>query len=134
MGFWVYLFDEPEDEWRKTHDPDKEDQRGLPCETFVDGGTHFIGVGGWNTCELSITYDYSPHFYRELCRIHGLRCLHGMQAEKTIPALERAVKALGTDRDVDYWNATPGNAGAALARLLEWAKAHPKGFWAVHYR
>jgi hypothetical protein len=31
----------------------------------------------------------------------------------------------------DYWEATPGNAGATLATLRDWAVAHPEATWSV---
>ena len=128
MSFWVSLLDTTKDPWCDESCPE-------PCypahtsEPFEDGGTY--AIGGSDVCELNITYNYSPLYYRELDKDNGLRALDKQVASATVTHLEAAVKALGTERDDDYWKATAGNAGAALARLLAWAKAYPEGIWRV---
>ena len=82
------------------------------------GGTY--AVGGSNEAWLNITYNYSKHYYPVLG--HGLNELDGKTIAEVSPALEQAVKILGTYRSLDYWEATPGNAGAALSDLLSMFK------------
>lgn len=81
--------------------------------------------------DMSLTYNYSKHYYGTVNDTEGLRWLHGKRAEDTIAQLQHAVNVLGTTVDVDYWASTPGNAGAALAILLDWANAHPDARWEV---
>lgn len=143
MSWWVYLVDTtkdaycsygiPPDEFVPEYDGD------VPCPTpcypshrtepFEDGGTYVMG--GSSECELNITYNYSRFYYETLDSEDGLRALNNQRAGDWIERLESAVAVLGTDRDDDYWKASAGNAGAALARLLAWARAYPEGIWSV---
>ncbi len=108
MSYWISLHD---------------DQGNIPSvETFTDGGTY--AVGGSNEADLNVTYNYCRHF-----DFRGE--LHGKKAVDIISIMEQAVATLGTLRDPDYWAATPGNAGAAVAQLLVWAKQHPNCTWEV---
>lgn len=96
----------------------------LLVEPFTDGGTY--PVGGTDEASFNITYNYAPIFRRVLGP-DGIRGLYGKTGAECEPLLSAAVEQLGTDRDPDYWTATDGNAGAALARLLSWAVQHPDG-------
>lgn len=102
----------------------------VQVERFQDGGTY--AVGGSTEASLNITYNYSPFYYNHLDKENGLRFLNGKRAGDVIKALEYAVSALGTTRDNDYWASTPGNAGAALAVLLSWARQYPDAIFSVH--
>ncbi len=100
-------------------------------EVFTDGGTYC--VGGTDECHLNVTYNYG-RCYAEVFPDEGLSngrisWLYGRTAVATIETLKRGVAMLGTERDADYWKATEGNAGAALARLLTFAEQHPDGVW-----
>jgi hypothetical protein len=86
------------------------------------GGTY--AVGGTYQAELNITYNYG-RFYREAFGERGIRELYGLTAAQVSPLLATAVKELGTERAADYWAATRGNAGAALADLLALARLCP---------
>ena len=101
------------------------DENGSPVtvDSFEDGGTY--ALGGSSEADLNITYNYSPHYYRHLDEDEGLMWLRGKKAADTIERLETAIAALGTERDKDYWKATPGNAGYALSILLKWARQYP---------
>ncbi len=99
----------------------------VPVEAHSEGAT--IEVGGSARARMDITYNYGPHFYAEIDKELGLRWLYGQKAGNTIPRLAAAVKKLGTERDDDYWAATPGNAGHALNILLNWAAQHPSARW-----
>ncbi len=105
MSYWVSLMD--------------EDGKTVFVTTHSEGGTYVMG--GTPEGALNITYNYSPHYYKHLNSEEGLRWLDGKTASETIPALTKAVGALGTNRDSDYWAATEGNAGYALSILLRWA-------------
>ena len=98
-------------------------------EIFTNGGTH--AVGGTTEPDLNITYNYSSHYYRHLDAENGLRAMHGQRAGDWIERLQSAVDILGTERSTNYWEASEGNAGAALARLLSWAKEYPDGIWEI---
>jgi hypothetical protein len=102
-------------------------EQHLSVEPFEDGGTYVLG--GSTEAHLNVTYNYSKHVHEALG--HSLRDLDGTIADRWIGQLELAVATLGTERDPDYWKSTPGNAGAMLARLLSWAKQHPKGIFNV---
>ncbi len=112
MSYWVYL---------------KDDNGSVDVEQFTDGGTY--AVGGETVAELNVTYNYNS--------VYGLlgfnlRELNGKTAAETESTLDMLVKKLGTANDSkDYWAPTPGNAGKALNRLLEWARQHPKAVWRV---
>ena len=86
------------------------------------GGTY--ALGGTQEAWLNITYNYSG-FFAEVLGAGGIRSLHGKSGRELLPILEDAVAKLGTERDVDYWKATRGNAGAALNDLLSLAYAVP---------
>ena len=96
-------------------------REALPVDHFTDGGTH--PLGGSCEADLNVTYNYAPHF--------DFKSLNDRQAGDTIPDLEAALERLGDKPDDDYWAATPGNAGRAVAILLGWAKRHPTGIWGV---
>lgn len=98
---------------------------GVPCDVgrHEEGGTY--AVGGITEASLNVTYNYSNFYYERLDPEKGIRWLYGRRAADCIPAMEKAVAALGTTRDEDYWADTPGNAGFALAILLGWARLHP---------
>lgn len=114
MSFWVYL---------------KDNNVVVSVDPHEEGGT--FCMGGCGEAELNITYNYSPHYYKELNKEKGLRWLDGKKAKECIPAIERAVYALGVERDGDYWKPTAGNAGYALAILLRWARVNPDAVFDV---
>jgi hypothetical protein len=107
MSWWVYL----------------EDKDGKPVEVSAhsEGGTY--AVGGISEAELNVTYNYGKHF--------AFKTLNGKAASETVEGLTALVAKLGTDRDEDYWNPTPGNVGHAASILLAWAKQHPAAKWRV---
>jgi hypothetical protein len=115
MSWWVYLRNED----------------GFCCEIeprHKEGGTYVLG--GTNRAELNITYNYSP-FYACLDEEKGLEFIDGKKAEDCISRLEKAVSILGVETDSDYWKATAGNAGLALAILLSCARQHPGAVFKV---
>ena len=110
MSYWVYL---------------TYDNGTVPVEPHSEGGTY--AMGGTSKAEINVTYNYSrvyPEYF-------SLRDLDGKTAAETELILAKAVDELGTERDEDYWNPTPGNAGYALNILLGWARQHPKAKWIV---
>ena len=107
MSYWIYL----------------EDENGpVEVERHAEGGTY--AIGGVSEAMVDVTYNYARHF--------DFRALNEKQAKETLPALEAAVDELGTERHPDYWEPTPGNAGAAVALLRDWARQHPEAVWDVH--
>ena len=108
------------------------EESGKPVEVsrHEEGGTYVSG--GTTEADLSITYNYSPHYYEQLDPEMGLRFLHEKQAKDVIEKLEEAVSKLGTERNKDYWKATSGNAGYALFILLMWAFDNPTATFHVN--
>jgi hypothetical protein len=131
MSYWIYL------QRRVVTRTDRADGTGqwdesegwesVPVEHFTDGGTY--PIGGTDRAELNVTYNYGEHIWKYLDG--GLRAIHGKRAGDFIETLERAVAELGTERDHDYWAATPGNAGHALNIMLAWSKQYPDAIWSV---
>jgi len=127
MSWWVYLVTDLE----QFKGEDFEDAV-CEVEAHSEGGTYV--VGGISGAELNVTYNYGG-FFRDAVeglKEPGLKGLDGQRAGDWIERLEKAVAQLGTDRDVDYWAKTPGNAGHALSILLGWARQYPSGYFIVH--
>jgi len=110
MGFDVSLVD------AKTGIPVRVDRH-------EEGGTYV--VGGTESAELNITYNYSKWYYQHICPLRGLRCLDGVAGAQAIPVLENAISELNTDQADFYWEPTEGNARHALTILLKWAQGNP---------
>ena len=74
-------------------------------------------VGGTTQAWLNVTYNYSP-FYSGL----GAKGLEGLDGQTVAEARQRVadtVTFLGINPfSGSYWEATPGNAGAAMHDLL----------------
>jgi len=124
-------------------DPVTKETLQLDAPHHMRGGTYVIG--GTTDARLNVTYNYAPHFRRvfgdaevELSAFDkvfgggmtGIRKLYGMTGAESIPALEKAIAALGNDTDENYWKSTEGNAKQALMQLLALAKMRPDGVWA----
>lgn len=92
------------------------------------GGTY--ALGGTKELWLNVTYNYAPHFQKVFGE-DGIRAIHGMTGEESIPVLMEAMAKLSDDVDADYWAATEGNAKSALADLVRLAKLGPQGVWRV---
>lgn len=111
-----------------SYDVDLVDANGdvLPCrEHFEEGGTRVLG--GISECSLNITYNYSEVFGPLV------RGLHGCLAERTVADLMEFVAQWPNTKpyERDYWAPTPGNAVAAIQRLLVFAQEHPTGTWRI---
>jgi len=91
----------------------------------LTGGT--FELGGTTKAWLNITYNYSKFFCGTINAEVGIRALYGKTGCECIPILEAAIKKLGIDASPDYWEASRGNAGAALANLLELIRLCPDG-------
>lgn len=143
MSWWVSLEDHAAPHWCSFGTPPEQykpvyagdEPCPTPCypavavKSFEDGGTY--ALGGTTEASVNITYNYNRH-YRAVWGGAGLaETLDGKRAAEVIPALEKAVATLGTKRDRDYWASEPGNAGAALARLLDWARQYPDAVFRV---
>ncbi len=85
------------------------------------GMTH--SADGSELAKLSITENYLPLF--------NFKELEGKIVSETLPLLEEKVAEFGTMPTDDPWGCTPGNVGAVLTTLRDWAKAHPCGIWTL---
>jgi hypothetical protein len=82
----------------------------------IRGGTY--AIGGSPKAWVNITYNYSPFFYKHICPEKGIRALYGKTGAEAVNILLPVIRKLGNLRSENYWDATPGNAGAALTDLL----------------
>lgn len=98
-------------------------ENGEFCDVplFEEGGTY--ALGGSCEADLNVTYNYGGLF--------NFRGLDGRTGAETQAELDDAVARLGTERDMNYWAATPGNAGVACALLASWARLYPDAVWHV---
>lgn len=119
MSWWVTLGTKGDD----------GEVEAVVVERHTEGGTY--AVGGTNYAELNVTYNYG-RVYRRVAGGNLVDMLDGKRAGDTIELMEKAVGVLGTERYADYWEPTDGNAGAALATLLGWARQYPDAIWQVH--
>lgn len=95
----------------------------VSVDSHEEGGCTL--VGGNREARISITYNYSEYFYELIDTEIGIRWLYDRQAYECFHRLREAVRILGTYRDDNYWQSTPGNAGHILSVLLKWADANP---------
>lgn len=121
-----------------------EDEDGtVRVANHREGGVY--ALGGMSEAELNVTYNYGEHFWEAwpedlderdkkvgggVVGTLGLM-LDGRTAMETSSMLHAAVAELGDNPSGDYWEATPGNAGHALAVLMDWAEHHPHAVWRV---
>lgn len=125
-------------------DPVAGDTLELDAPHHMRGGTY--AVGGTKSAHLNVTYNYAPHYRRvfsprpaapadsEHGAIHdglvlGIRSIYTLTGAQSIPVLQAAIDALGTDTNADYWAPTEGNARRALVQLLALAQMRPDGIW-----
>jgi len=113
----------------------------VKVEPHAEGGTIKIDTpfsidntiyGGTQDAEMSVTFNYSKYYYQTIHPKQGLVYLDGKTGKEAIPILRKAIRQLGTTPHYDYWKATPGNAGNALATLLTWAEQHPNARFVIH--
>ena len=89
------------------------------------------GKAGTTTAEISVTINYNDIYHRAVGKTLR-QILDTPQAEDTIQTLRTVVELCGTMKSDNYWDATPGNAGAVAALLLSWATLYPDGIWEIH--
>jgi hypothetical protein len=102
-----------------------QDEQGevVSVEPFTEGGTY--ALGGSTEAELNVTYNYGKHFaFRDE--------LDGKKASEVTALMETKIAELGTEQSADYWEASPGNVGHALATLLSWARRYPEAVFRVN--
>ena len=101
----------------------------------IRGGTY--AIGGDDRLSLNITWNYGSHFLRVFKEaqtapeVWGIHVITGKTGAESIPILKAAIAQLGDDAVSDYWDATEGNAKAALYGLLAFAQMRPDGVWKV---
>lgn len=98
-----------------------------------EGGTY--ALGGWNTAELNVTYNYSALLEAALNAagypFDGMVAwLDGRPVLDTLAEIEAVTKELPDAPDADdYWRASAGNVGHAAAILLRMGREIPDGTW-----
>ena len=104
-----------------------ENDETVEVKRHSEGGV--LQVGGSTRAELSVTYNYSHHLAEGL----GMHFpeLDGLSASEVVGLLQEGIDLLGTKRAEDYWESTPGNAGAALATMADWSRQHPGAVWRI---
>ena len=107
-------------------DPVTGDVLHLDKPHMIRGGTY--AIGGDTACSLNVTYNYAPHFYAVFGG-KGIRFLYGKTGAETLPHLQEAAALLKDDKTSDYWEATEGNAKAAILQLAALAQLRPDGVW-----
>jgi len=107
-------------------DPVTEEVLVLDTPHHMRGGTY--AVGGSHELSLNITYNYVKIF-REVLGDEGIRSIYGLTGAESIIVLESAAEKLKDDKSKDYWEATEGNAKAAMLQLAALAKMRPDGVW-----
>jgi hypothetical protein len=108
-------------------DPKTGETATAPEKHSATGGTYV--VGGTSNLWLNVTWNYGKHFRRVMGE-KGIRTIYGMSGEESIPVLEEAMEQLDPEsRSDDYWEATEGNARAALENLLSFARMRPDCIW-----
>lgn len=121
MGYRIYLFDS---EGNCVQVP--RHNEGTIQQFSADG------LAGTTNAEIEITYNYNT-IYTIITGKSLRKLLNGKKARFTIPDLSRVVAVTGTKQyEKDYWADTPGNAGAVIAVLLDWARLHPDAVWEVN--
>jgi len=119
MSWWAYL----------------QDDAGLAVKVsrHAEGGTYVLG--GVTRAELNVTYNYGARFREAIPEVHGrdilVRLIDKKTGRESASILERIVAYCGAERNCDYWEATPGNAGHAASIMLAWANEHPDARWEV---
>lgn len=96
----------------------------VSVDSHAEGGNYLIPNGNQKAM-ISITYNYSKHFYKTIDTELGIRWLYDRQAYECLSRLRTAVSILGTYKDDNYWKSTQGNAGHILSVLLQWAIDNP---------
>jgi len=90
-----------------------------------EGGTYI--EGGTREAWVNITYNYSRFYRQHIDEKQGIRFIYGKKGREVIDILEKAVKELGIEKTKNYWDSSPGNAGAALLALIAFCNAFPFG-------
>lgn len=81
-----------------------------------------IAIGGTSHCSIDITYNYARWFYQHVCPELGIRKLYGMTVQDSVPLLVSSMASIPAEEpSSNYWDATAGNARAALGELLKMA-------------
>ena len=111
----------------KLRDPVTREVIVLDAPHQMRGGTYVLG--GTAEAWLNVTYNYGKHYRRVMDGEQGIRWLYGKTGAESIARLREAAAALGDDVTEDYWEATEGNAKAALLQLLAIAQIRPDGVW-----
>lgn len=104
-------------------DPETNETYMLDVEHGFRGGTY--AIGGTREAWLNITYNYSG-LYHSIWG-HGLLEFDGMTVAEAKPLMITAIERLGAVRSDNYWEATWGNAGAALQDLMQLMDMFPQG-------
>lgn len=81
-------------------------------------------------CDLNITYNYSPFYYKYFDKELGIKWLNKKIAEITTYKLMTAIKEFKTNPD-DINYKKEEEAKLILRKLLAFALANPGGIWSI---
>ena len=108
--------------------PKTDEVLEAPEKHFMYGGNYVLG--GTKDLWLNVTYNYGE-IYRDIFGHHGIHVLDNLTGGESIPIIEKAIRLLKDDVADNYWDATEGNARAALINLLTMARMRPDGIWKI---
>lgn len=136
MGYDVYILKHPYTPPVNCKSWDEENEHFAAQKVRVPrhdirGGTY--AVGGSDTADLAITFNYAEFFCKFLGG-NGINDLNGLKVSDTLPKLLDAVMRMKGEPDADYWKPTEGNARAALTDMLLLALLTPEttaGYWHI---
>lgn len=108
-------------------DPNTRERIEFDEPLDIRGGTYQLG--GTTTAWLNITYNYSP-FFCDIFGENGIRTIYGMNVRESMPLLLDAMLNLKGNPAECYWDATEGNARAAIMELMMLGMRALEGEWA----
>lgn len=86
------------------------------------GGTYRLGED--RVADFNITYNYSKFYYERFGEL-GIRHLYGKTAKEVELEIAKVVPHMDLKTTENYWDATEGNARAALIGLMFIAQQVP---------
>lgn len=104
-----------------------KNEDGSLAKSEIIGGSN-IAIDS-HDCIMTVTFNYREWFI--LLNPEGIYFFEGKKGIDTILELAKGLMILGIDRNDDYWESTPGNAGYILLIMQIWALANPEARWEI---